>query len=323
MTPVSIVLLMLGGGLLFSHPKDFPPLEDYYVEEETIEKPGLFITFYGATTIMISDERTSILIDGFFSRPSWRELAFHKISPDTDRIKAMLACCASSVDAIFVSHSHHDHAMDSGSVAAQTGATVLGSPSVGLIAKASTKSLVSFVELKDRAKYIFGEFIITAIETPHSAPPAYPGLIGRDFSYPASASDFRVDLNYSFFIYHPELSLLVVPSGNYRTGDFIGFQSDVSMISIGGISTRDESFFDTYWKETVVDRGAKLAIPIHWDDFTEPISPNLSALPYVADFMPASHAKLKRLAVLHDVKLKYLRALHKVKLSRTFNTAGD
>lgn len=311
MAPLSVALLFLGGGFLFSHPKNFPPPEDYLAYHEIIECPGLCVTYFGASTILISDDKNSILIDGFFSRPSWFELAFDKISPNEDRIKETLACCVGAVDAIFVSHPHHDHAMDVGSVAEKTGAAVIGSKHVGSVAKAGANSEVKFIEIAAERFYHYGLFTVSAIETPHSAPVAYPGEISATFSFPADVSEFKQDINYSFFVEHPALRILIVPSANYQPGALRHVSADVSMISLAGISTRGAEFFDGYWAEAVRGRGSGLVIPIHWDDFTQFNSPSLQPLPYFADFIITSHVRIRSLARKDGVDLKYLRPFHR------------
>lgn len=316
MPPISFALVVLAGGFLFSYPKEFPPPEDYRVDEEWEGEPGISVTYFGASTILISDEKTSILIDGFFSRPSWSRLVFRRISPDVDRITEALACCAKDVDVIFVSHSHHDHAMDVGVVAERTGADVVGSASVGAIARAASGAQINFLPTNDRQEHKYGEFLITTFETPHSEPTSYVGNLNPAFSYPARVSDFRADVNYSFLVHHPLLRVLVVPSANFQFGALRDVETDVSMISIGGVSTKEADFFEGYWREAVKERGAKLIIPIHWDDFSEPISSELPALPHFADYVPASHGRLKKFALIDGVSYKYLRPLRKVKLTR-------
>jgi glyoxylase-like metal-dependent hydrolase (beta-lactamase superfamily II) len=77
---------------------------------------SLSVRFFGTSTILITDGSASIMTDGFFSRPSFFKLAT-SIFPDAEEIDFALQNGPSKIDAIFVAHSHHDHAMDSGVVA--------------------------------------------------------------------------------------------------------------------------------------------------------------------------------------------------------------
>ena len=43
------------------------------------------------------------------------------------------------------------------------------------------------------------------------------------------------------------------------------------LLAIGGLGAQSPDFVERYWHETVEATGAKLVIPIHWDDFLRPV----------------------------------------------------
>jgi glyoxylase-like metal-dependent hydrolase (beta-lactamase superfamily II) len=63
------------------------------------------------------------MTDGFFSRPSLARVLFGTVKPNEQRIcEALQRAHLTRVAAIFVGHSHYDHAMDTAIVAERTGA---------------------------------------------------------------------------------------------------------------------------------------------------------------------------------------------------------
>jgi len=50
----------------------------------------LAVTFLGVSTLLLDDGDSSVMTDGFFSRPSLRTVAFGELSPDLTRIDSAL-----------------------------------------------------------------------------------------------------------------------------------------------------------------------------------------------------------------------------------------
>ncbi len=89
----------------------------------------------GNTNVLISDGHHSILVDGFFTRACLLRSILGK-APSLEEIKKALAIAnvPDALDAIIVSHSHFDHAMDAPLVATLTDADLIGSSSTKWIA---------------------------------------------------------------------------------------------------------------------------------------------------------------------------------------------
>lgn len=98
-------------------------------------EPGVTVKWFGVTTLLIDDGETQIMTDGFFSRPSLLDILMKRpISPDQQSISSMIKKHNINRLAVVIPvHSHYDHAMDSGEVAKQTGALLLGSNSTSFI----------------------------------------------------------------------------------------------------------------------------------------------------------------------------------------------
>lgn len=282
--------------------------------ESATAKPGLRATFFGTSTLSLSDGVNTIMIDGFFSRPSWWRLLLGKLSPDADEIDFALSKAPRKIDAIFVAHSHHDHAMDSGVVAIKTGAIVYGSESTLNVARGQLTPEEQLRPLAAGTPTQIGQFRVTAHETPHSPEPLNVGFISEPVKTPARLSAYRLAENFSFYVEHPLGKILIVPSANYTPHAFDGIKADMVVLGIGTLGKQSADFAATYWSEVVRKTGAKLVFPIHWDDFTVSLRYPLAPLPIILDNVPVGLSRIKALADLDGVSVRFLPQLREVAL---------
>jgi len=97
------------------------------------------VIFLGNTTLLFSDGETSLIVDGFLSRPDGLMVLTGKIGPDPVEIaRALKDAGAEKFDAVLVGHAHYDHALDRAVVAEQIGAVVMGSESYAFIHRGAT-----------------------------------------------------------------------------------------------------------------------------------------------------------------------------------------
>jgi L-ascorbate metabolism protein UlaG (beta-lactamase superfamily) len=314
-----IVLLLIGLGALAvlvalkARPTVDTDSDRVRYQPDTSAKPGLRAVFYGTSTLSLTDGTNAILIDGFFSRPSFLRL-LTQVSPDADEIAFALSKAPEKFDAIFVAHSHHDHAMDAGLVAIKTGAVVHGSESTLNVARGQGTPTSQLQRLQVRTPLQFGAFRVTAYETPHSPEPTSPGFITEPVHTPAKLSAYRVAENFSFHVEHPLGKVLIVPSANYTPGTFNDLKADVVVLGIGTLGKQPADFAETYWGETVKKTGAKLVFPVHWDDFTRSLREPLVPMPYFLDDMKAGLAKVDEMARRDGVTVRFLLPLQNVVL---------
>jgi L-ascorbate metabolism protein UlaG (beta-lactamase superfamily) len=93
-----------------------------------VENGRLKVTFFGTSTLLFDDGVSQIIVDGFFSRPKTGKVAFGKIRSNEKVIRAMIAKYQlHRLKAIFVCHSHYDHALDAPLLSQLTGAKLYGS----------------------------------------------------------------------------------------------------------------------------------------------------------------------------------------------------
>lgn len=258
-----------------------PPVDDYPLlpaRQETGDPAPperLTARFFGTSTLAISDGETTIMTDGFFSRPSILELANFPVTPSRRRIEAALAKGGiSRVAAIFVAQSHHDHAMDTPYVAALTGAEIVGSSSTALIARGVGFPGERIRAIGNRSVCRFGRFKVTVYRTPHSSPMPFPGEIETKLHRRAWVEDYKEGGNFSFHIEHPWGNVLIVPSRGARLFDKV--QAETVFLGIGG-RVRGLEALRPLWNAFVRNSRAKTVYPIHWDFFFK--APGRNGLP--------------------------------------------
>jgi L-ascorbate metabolism protein UlaG (beta-lactamase superfamily) len=291
----------------------YSPAEIY--ETPKRQRTGLQAQFFGTSTILFSDGEHSILIDGFFSRPSWQKLVLTNIKPAPGEIKfALSKITVRKIDAILVSHSHHDHAMDSGIVAQRTNSVIYGSESTLNIARGQSTPEHQLNLLRVCDPLTIGKFQITVFDTPHSSDPINPGFIHEPLSSPTHYSNYKMAENFSFFLDHPLGKILIVPSANYKPNAFDGVRADIVIMGIGLLGKQPEQFTQNYWKEIVKNTGAQLVIPIHWDNFTKSLKKPLEPLPYYFDNISLTMRRLKKIAADENITIRSLPPLVTVTL---------
>lgn len=283
--------------------------------QDEVADPGLSVAFFGTSTVLISDGKNAILTDGFLSRPSWLQLVFATLQSNTEEIDFALGSArVEKVDAILVAHSHHDHAMDSGLVAQKTNAIVYGSESTLNIARGQKTPETQLRLIKTGQPWEAGGFKITAFETPHSPEPINVGDIDRPLDAPARLSAYKLGANFSFLLEHRLGNVLIVPSANYKPHVFDGVHAPVVVLGIGLLGKQSAEFTERYWNEVVRKTGAKLVLPVHWDDFARSLREPLVPLPSFMDNMAVALERLQALAKRDGVTIRFLPALQAVRL---------
>src|SRR5262245_49872926 len=86
------LLLLAGGGYLAWKLRDRPSLDAFPVlAARTSSGPAVTVRFLGVTSLAISDGTTTLLTDGFFTRPGLLRTLAGTIGPDRQAIDGALA----------------------------------------------------------------------------------------------------------------------------------------------------------------------------------------------------------------------------------------
>ena len=254
----------------------------------------LNVAFLTNANLLFFDRENSILIDGYFSRPSdvfcsqasCMKGISRKIENATDAAEMLKASFAIDTEigerVIIPVHSHFDHAMDVGPVSDSLSAKVLGSRSTkyiyegwltakGLSAHNIEKEMQeNFDDAYIFRKYNYGNFVVTLLPGKHGKPDFAKGIIKKPVTPYSATRKYRSGESYLIHIRHKTgFSALVV--GSAGLPDFRlhpDLDVDVVFICIAGVaglfsSQKESTEFLSYM---IDNTKADVVVPIHWDE---------------------------------------------------------
>jgi L-ascorbate metabolism protein UlaG (beta-lactamase superfamily) len=293
----------------------YQPLKDRELYRGAMKAPegeGVTVTYFGNSTILISDGHTRLLVDGFFSRPGFLRTALGKVESNEAIVRKQLNIVQKQlaldrlppIDALLLGHTHFDHALDAPLVACLTGAKVIASSSYKYlpVAKPCLEAPPHQVEVpSDGLKNEkVGEFLISFLPSQHIP----PHLLGQgkaqgDILTPikprARAVDYKHGDVFAIHISHPQGNIAITTTAGAKAGQFCDRRADVLLLAVGLLEKESEASQERYWLETVEMLDPGTVIPIHWDNFTQeldtnmPLQKNLRAtsIRFVQDTKPA------------------------------------
>lgn len=264
------------------------------------------VTWLGVTTLLLDDGTSALMTDGYFSRPSLPRVALRKVSPSPARVYGCLARAnVSRLQAVIPVHTHIDHALDSALVADVTGARLVGGESAANVGRGYGLPEDRLVVAASGKPILLGAYDITLVESRHSPPDRFAGVITTPVRPPVKASAFRCGEAWSMLVHHRPSGrrLLIQGSAGFVKGALTGRHAEVVYLGVGQLGVLPRSYLLDYWTQTVRAVGARRVVLIHWDDFFRPLSKPLRALPYAADDLDVSLRVLGELAAQDDIAL--------------------
>lgn len=267
-------------------------------------------TFIGVTTILFDDGVESLLIDGFFSRPSLLSLLIWNVRPDERKVIQCMerAGIDQRLKAVLVAHTHYDHVLDAPIVCQQTGAKLVGSESTRMIGKGHGLPDEQIEVVEEGNVLTFGSFKVTIVEGIHSPGDFSPGDITEPLQAPYVMKNLKTGKCYSYLIEHGENRIFVHPSANFVPGKLDTFNASTLFLGVGVLGKQSEEFRKDYWTHVVEAIGPARIIPIHWDNFWRSIDLRLSPMPWFADNWSITDRYLKENTVSNNITLQFLEA---------------
>lgn len=261
----------------------------YHSSAKQTPSSSLQVKFFGVSTLLFDDGETQILIDGFFSRPSLYQVLFQKIQSQPELIRQMIQQQhLQRTQAILVTHSHYDHALDIAELARQLPHTkIIGSNSTLNIARGGQVAEQQLIQVQPLHALSFGEFKATAIASQHTPPTAVNNDLGEEISQPlqlpARFSQFKEGHSFDYLIEHQGHKILVKASTGAVLDQLKNLKVDTLFLGIAQLSRQSKEFQQNYLDQTLRTLKPKVVIPIHWDNFFQAGNQPLEFLPYLAD----------------------------------------
>lgn len=280
-------------------------VDHYLPAASTAARFDLRARFMGITTILLDDGETQILVDGFFTRPSLREMVMGKIAPDRDKILDQLrAADATRLKAVLVAHAHHDHAMDAPLIADEKDALLVGSESVINLGRGHGLAESQLRAVRDGERIVVGKFAITPFSVAHAKPSLFKGHLRRPLQTPARVFDYREGRNFAYLIEHEGRRILIHPTATSEPGLYRDVEVDIIFLGVGRLGRESEAFADDYWQDVVAQTKAKIIIPVHWDHLAKPLTSPMTPMPFLLDDVRMGIGRIRCRAEAHGVALK-------------------
>lgn len=287
---LSILIIFLFVTFFYEKENTLDKYKEYFVQNQDKPKDKLTATFLGVSSILFSDGKNSILIDGFVSRPSLSNLLFTKIESNEKQVyKTIDKLGLKKLDAIIPLHSHHDHAMDAPYFAKKLDAKIIGSSSTLNIARTYQIKETNLEKIDKKTTFIFGEFEVTIIPSRHTTMSPFLGFLvglGKSIEKPISKASYFTSYKeggtYSAFIKHKKNRIFVNGSTNYLP-NLSEYRANIVFFGIAELGEKDDLFRKNYYETVVKNLEPKRVIPIHWDDFTKSLDEPISPLPKLFD----------------------------------------
>lgn len=254
---------------------------DIRLLERTALKPGkagapgahVALTYFGVSTVIVGDGDTRFIIDGYFTRLETPLDALFNRLIESDEAAVTAALKRHGIDelaAVFVQHSHFDHALDAPTVAAATGAVLFGSPTTANIARGAGLAERQIAVLDPGEPICLGRFEVTPLRSKHVALPIGGDTLGAELTKPLAAParlwDYIEGGTYAFLIRHPAGTVLFHGSAAWLDRMYEDRAADVVLLGVGGLGPRGEAYLRDYVTAVADASGAERVIPVHFED---------------------------------------------------------
>ncbi len=254
------------------------PRDLYYrpsAAQAELQPTDVGFRWLGAAGFEIEAGGKRMLIDPYISRVGlWKTLT-SPLVPDEEAIQQRVE----AADLILAGHSHHDHAMDIGAIARQTGARVLGSESALHLARihgAAPEQLEHIAAGDDRQEGLFRVQVLRSIHGKVFAGRIpLPGRIGAPPG-PLKLRQFRVGATFGLQVTVGSTRIFHLGSADFVEAAIHDVDCDVLLLCIVG---RQGS--PRFTERILRTLRPRVVLPCHWDNFFLPFDHPARVIPRV------------------------------------------
>lgn len=267
----------------------------------------LKVTYFGTTMLLFDDGRDQILFDAHVTRPSMIQYAKGAVvSTDISTCNRLIELHhINRLKAIFISHTHHDHVMDAPYIANACGAKIYGSESAKNVAIGGNVPAENIEVFRHGSQFLIGDYKISILKSLHSKPNKFNDDLGIPITeplvQPVSLRAYKEGGSYDFYVEHGEKKVLIRPSFNYIKGQLDEIRADVLFLGVAGLAKADPDMEKIFFAETVEKTGAKLVIPVHWDNFFLPLDRPIEGMPDLFGKTELAFSKVAKYCEAHNV----------------------
>ena len=298
----------------------------YRVKNSAAPSPaGLTLTWLGAAGVAVSDGETTILVDPFFSRPPLQRVLFGELQPDPARIRNGLQRAGlKRADALVVTHTHYDHVLDVPWLARHFNAPVLGSASAAEVARGQglAEPLIREVQAGDRMRV--GRFRLRFLGSDHvPLPPLLARVMGTDGAIerplivPAPVNAWQEGRQLALHLSHPDGSVAILGSAGHQPGMANDLRADVVLAAVAALGKQGRDYHDAFVRHGIEAFRPDQVVPLHWDDFFQPLSRSTPPLSLLMENVPAALRAIERPLARAEDRFRIVRPLEPVRLDRT------
>lgn len=200
-------------------------------------KSPITLTYLGVAGWSISDGAHTVLVDPYFSRPSFAEGA--AIRTDPAAVDAALAArrLPARADVILIGHSHVDHVLDAPTVALRTGASIIGTNSTTNYGRAAGVPDAQLISAKGGEDYAFEGFSIRVLPGLHSALDDKHftgwGQVIAPGTLPTTMDGFSEGGTLNYLVRLGGHQVLIIGSANFIEREVDGLRPDVAIVATG------------------------------------------------------------------------------------------
>lgn len=256
---------------------------------------ALRVRWLGTAGYAIQSERTTVLIDPFFSRPGLSR-AFQRLIPDEAAIGRWLP---PHVDAVLCSHSHYDHILDAPRVAQRSGARLVGSRTTCAVGRATGLPEAQLVEIPATgADFDVGDLHIRFVPSVHNrllfGRVPFPGDLTTPPRLPLRAWEYKVGSVFGIWIGSEAASLYHNGSSDLVDAALEGLHADVLLCGLAGRQNTPD-----YLRRMLRALSPGLVVPTHFDAFFSQLEEGVHLLPGIdLDAFAAEVREMTRATVI-------------------------